>query len=232
MRVPVVVLARGGSKGIPSKNLIDFCGKPLLVWTLEFALASSCVLDVWVSTDDADIAELAAAAGAHVITRPDELSTDTSSSEEGWVHALDELVGQGLGVETFAALQPTSPLRKPDDLDRAVAQFNAECLDSLFSGSQMDDVTLWEASMEHGLVAVNHDPSLRIPRQEVPVPIIENGSIYLMKSSLLRSTGTRFAGRVGYSPNMAWQAIEVDSVESLRVAEVLMRSFVIHAPTL
>jgi CMP-N,N'-diacetyllegionaminic acid synthase len=227
-RVPVIILARGGSKAIPGKNLIDFCGRPLLEWTVDFALHSASALGVWVSTDAPSIADVAMATGAEVIERPAELSTDTSSSESGWLHAVDYLMERGVPVDTFAALQPTSPLRLPQDLDRAVDEFVNGQLDSSFSGSHIDDLTLWEYSADRGLVAVNHDPASRAPRQSTPNHIVENGSLYLMKTRLLRSERTRFAGRVGYSENRAWQAMEIDSTESLRVCEVLMRAFVLE----
>lgn len=226
-RVPVIVLARGGSKGIPRKNLIDFCGRPLLDWTIEYGLASSSALGVWVSTDDEEIAHVAHAAGAEVIARPAALAEDNSSSESGWLHALDVLDERGVRTDVLAALQPTSPLRLRDDLDRAMAIMERRQLDSVFSGSVFDDLTLWEFSASHGLVAVNHDPVRRLPRQEVPTPIVENGSIYLMRSALLRSSGFRFAGRVGYCANLAWQAVEIDSMASLRTCEVLMKSFIL-----
>ena len=229
--VPVIVLARGGSKGIPRKNLIDFCGRPLLDWTIEFAQTSSSAIGVWVSTDDDEIAHAADSAGAEVIARPAVLAEDHSSSESGWLHALDELERRGVKTDVFAALQPTSPLRLRDDLDQAVAVMERQQLDSVFSGSVLDDLTLWESSPNHGLVAVNHDPVGRVPRQEAPTPIVENGSIYLMRSSMLRLSGCRFAGRVGYSANLAWQAMEVDSMASLRMCEVLMKNFVLNSPS-
>jgi len=186
---------------------------------------------VWVSTDDDEIASAAHAAGAELIVRPAALAEDNSSSESGWLHALDALEEQGVSVDVFAALQPTSPLRLPDDLDQAMATMERQQFDSVFSGSVLDDLTLWESSANHGLVAVNHDPARRVPRQEVPAPIVENGSIYLMRSALLRSSGSRFAGRLGYSANLAWQAVEIDSMASLRMCEVLMKSYVLDSPS-
>ena len=91
MRVDAIILARGGSKGIPNKNIVDFCNKPLLIWTIEQCLNSRLINDVWVSSDDKKILEIADASGVNSITRPDSISADESSSESGWVHAIEYL---------------------------------------------------------------------------------------------------------------------------------------------
>jgi len=227
LRVPIIILARGGSKGIPLKNLMPLCGRPLLSWTVDFALASESCVGVWVSTDSKDIAEVAKHAGASVIVRPADLATDTNTSESGWLHAIDHLQHEGVEASVIAALQATSPLRLPGDLDAAVRTYLDEELDSLFSGSVFDDLTLWEKHGDGTLRAVNHDPARRVSRQEAPVPIIENGSIYLMRSALLRTTGTRFAGRVGFFPNQPWQSTEIDSRESAELCEILMKRYIL-----
>lgn len=227
-QLPVVVLARGGSVGIPNKNLMPFCGKPLLQWTLEYALKSKATHSVWVSTDHEPIARLAKDVGVEVINRPEHLSTSTSSSESGWIHAFDEMKERGIKSEVFAALQATSPLRRPLDLDQAFEHFLYSQLDSLFSGSVFDDLTLWEFSKEYGLHPSNHDPKKRLTRQENPLPIVENGSIYIMKNHLLKSSNSRFSGKVGYSENLSWQVFEIDSSESLEVCEFLMQKFIIE----
>lgn len=227
LRVPAVILARGGSKGIPRKNLMPLCGRPLLSWTVEFALASASCSGVWVSTDSEEIAEAAEHAGASVIVRPADLAGDASTSESGWLHAIEHLQACGVDASVVAGLQTTSPLRLPSDLDDAVRIYVEEGLDSLFSGSVLDDLTLWEKHGDGLLQAVNHDPTRRVSRQEAPVPIVENGSIYLMRSALLISTGTRFAGRVGFSPNRAWQSTEIDSLEGAGLCEILMRRYIL-----
>ena len=113
---PAVILAHAGSKGIPGKNLIPFCGRPLLAWTLEFALKSARCSSVWLSTDSREMANLAEEMGVNVIERPPQLATDSSSSDDGWLHAMDEVAKRGHRVDVFVALQATSPLRLPGDL--------------------------------------------------------------------------------------------------------------------
>ena len=227
VHVPVIILARGGSKGIPRKNLMPLCGRPLLEWTIDFAHSSSSCEGVWVSTDSEEIAELAKLAGASVIVRPADLASDSSTSESGWMHAIEHLEYEGIDASVVAGLQTTSPLRLPSDLDDAVRTYVEEGLDSLFTGSVFDDLTVWERHPDGMLRAVNHDPARRVSRQEAPVPIVENGSIYLMRSTLLRTSGTRFAGRVGFSPNRAWQSTEIDSLESAELCEILMKRYIL-----
>lgn len=227
LHVPAIILARGGSKGIPRKNLMPLCGRPLLEWTIDFARSSASCEGVWVSTDSEEIAEAAEHAGASVIIRPADLASDTSTSESGWIHAVEHLQQEGLDASVIAGLQTTSPLRLPSDLDDAVRTYVEEELDSLFTGSVFDDLTMWESHPHGELRAVNHDPTRRVSRQEAPLPILENGSIYLMRSTLLRTSGTRFAGRVGFSPNRSWQSTEIDSLESAVLCEILMRHYIL-----
>lgn len=225
---PAIILARAGSKGLPGKNLANFCGKPLLEWTLDFALKAERCSGVWLSTDSEEMAVLAREAGANVIHRPSELATDESTSEDGWIHALEVIEREGAHASAFVALQPTSPLRRGEDFDAAVRKFEDDNLDSIFSGSVFDDLTLWEVSEGEGLDAVNHDPARRVSRQEAPVPVVENGSLYMVRTDLLRQTGSRFPGRVGFLWNEPWQAFEIDSPASLILCEALMQKFALN----
>jgi N-acylneuraminate cytidylyltransferase len=226
-RVAAIVAARGGSKGIPRKNLADFCGKPLLVWTLEQALAAKGVGGVWVTSDDDEILSLAAAHGAHPIRRPDALATDNATSEAAWIHALDEIEADGSEVDVVCALQATSPLREPADLERALAAFAAEGCDSLFSAARLDDFLVWERG-DGALRPVNYDPANRGRRQDRPEQYVENGSFYLVRPEILRTLGNRIGGRVGISVMAFWKSFEIDDDEGLEMCAALMRRFLIR----
>lgn len=224
--LPAIILARGGSKGIPNKNIKSFCGKPLITWSIEHALNSNSCAGVWVSTDSTEIAEISENSGAIVLNRPAELSGDTNTSESGWLHAVGLLESAGISCENIVALQATSPLRKDSDFDQLATLHRESGADSLFSGSVLDDITLWELSKQKGLIAVNHDPSMRLARQDMPVPIVENGSMYLMNVRLLKETGSRFHGKIAHSPNSPWQMHEIDSLEDFELCEILMKTYV------
>ena len=120
-----VIAARGGSKGIPNKNLIPFCGKPLIYWSIKVALDTPEINSVWVSTDDPLIAAQSQAFGAEVVNRPDELSGDIIMPDAAWEHAVNEVIKvSGVAIDIVVALQNTSPLRQSSDLSHAILNFN------------------------------------------------------------------------------------------------------------
>ena len=205
-----IIPARGGSRGIPGKNLIDFCGRPLLAWTVVQALAAKTVEEVYVSSDSDDILEVAREAGATPLRRPDQLATGSSSSEQALAHALDVIEEQAGSVPgTVVFLQATSPLRRPGDIDAAVERFESTGADSLFSMSVLDDFTVWR--MEDGrLKGFTFDPWRRGMRQDRAPMYLENGSIYIFKSSVLRHYGNRIGRRLEMYEMEPWQSHEID----------------------
>ena len=218
-----IILARGGSKGIPNKNLIDFAGKPLVAWSVLQARASNSVHQVFVSSDSPSILGVAAAHGASTICRPVELSADTSSSESGLVHALDDIAQrQGIVPGKVVFLQPTSPLREAADIDGAVAAFEEQRADSLFSDAILDDLCVWEE--ENGeLKGKTFDPLRRGRRQDRKPLYLENGSIYVFTPQLLRSTGNRLGGHIGRYSMAYWKSFEIDSAEHIELCEYYFR---------
>jgi len=225
MRVDAIILARGGSKGIPRKNIIDFCGKPLIAWTIEQCLQANAINSVWVSSDDEHILSIAKKYGAQLIKRPDDISGDKASSESGWLHATDYLESNGIKTDLILAPQVTSPLRMSKDIERAIDKFVIEDLDSLFSASMTDDLYFWEKNTEGIMNSVNYDSNNRKRRQDFHEQIIENGSFYLFKQSILRSKNNRFGGKIGYVKMAFWQMFEIDNTEDLRMCSALMKEF-------
>ncbi len=142
-KYPVVIPARAGSKGIIGKNIIDFCEKPLIAWSIEQALNSSSVSGVYVSTDGEDIAKISEQYGAKVIWRPGELASDTASSEDALIHAIGEIEKQEQ-FESMVFLQATSPIRRNNDIDDAIREFEGGNYDSLFSMAMLDDYCMWK----------------------------------------------------------------------------------------
>ena len=124
-KIIAIIPARGGSKSIPRKNIVNFCGKPLIAWSIEQAAKCRRIDSVYVSTDDAEIADVSLAYGAKVICRPEELATDTASSESALIHAISEIEKEQR-IETVAFLQATSPLRDDSDMDGALKKFIEE----------------------------------------------------------------------------------------------------------
>jgi len=131
MNIACIIPARGGSKRIPRKNVMEFCGKPLIAWSIEQAKASQYIEDVYVSSDDDEILKVATEYGAIKIKRPRELATDSSLSEPALIHAL----GNMDNPDVVVFLQATSPVRGENDIDDAITQFITREVDSLFSVS-------------------------------------------------------------------------------------------------
>jgi len=218
-----IILARGGSKGIPHKNLIDFAGKPLLAWSIMQAKTAETVDSVYVSSDSDAILDMAAHYGARTIKRPDEFSTDTASSESALLHALDRIVADlGAEPERIVFLQATSPLREPSDIDGAIATFIAQGADSLFSDAVLDDFCAWH---EEGgvLKGKTFDPFNRGRRQDRKPLFLENGSIYVFKPALLRKAGNRLGGKIARYSMDFWKSFEIDTVENIELCEYFFR---------
>ncbi len=133
MRVAVIP-ARGGSKRIPRKNIKMFCGKPMIVWSIEAALQSGCFDQVLVSTDDQEIAEVALRHGAHVpFMRPPELSDDYTGTIPVVRHAVEQLIAQGMGAQQVCCIYATAPFVTPEDLRRGLLTLESSAADYAFS---------------------------------------------------------------------------------------------------
>ena len=220
--VVAIVPARGGSKGLPGKNLAPVAGVPLITRTIRAAIGAGRIDAVFVSTDDDRIADAAHAEGAGVIRRPVELAGDTASSESALLHALDEIaVGAGNlpGVTVF--LQATSPFVDSADLDEAVRRVVDGEDDVVFSVVP-SHAFLWRES-PGGAVGVNHESSVRPRRQEREPEYTETGAFYVMRTDGFREAGHRFFGRIGMLRVPDAHAIEIDDPADLALARVIAR---------
>ncbi|WP_188186705.1 N-acetylneuraminate synthase family protein [Nonomuraea sp. SYSU D8015] len=213
MRVLAVVPARGGSAGVPLKNLALVGGVPLVTRAVRACLRAELVDQVVVSTDHADIAETARQAGALVVDRPEELSGATASSESAVLHALDTL---GEDPEVVVLVQCTSAFIDPEDLSAAVRKVLDGEADSVVSGLPTHEF-LWTAAG----AGVNHDPAVRQRRQDREAQFRENGAFYVMRTSGLREHGHRFFGKTAVQPVPPQHAIEVDNPEDLELVRAL-----------
>ena len=225
MKFCAIILARGGSKGIPNKNIIDFCGKPLLAWTIEHCRDGG-VDSVYVSSDSDKILEVGEENGAVSIKRPEEISGDTATSESGWLHALEIIEEKTTNLDWILAPQVTSPLRSTDDIRNGLEIAKSGEFDSLFSCSIAEDLFFWEESSGN-LDSVNYDWRNRKRRQDIPKQYIENGSFYLFRPEVLRKNNNRFGGRIGVVEMEFWKMFEIDSMDDLRMCSALMKEFLI-----
>ncbi len=226
MKTISVVLARGGSRGIPKKNITDFCGKPLMAWTIEHCLQGG-VDQVFVSSDSEEILETGSRYGGIPIERPVEIAGDNATSESGWLHALDLIEAKEGAFDWVLAPQVTSPLRSADDIRKGIETASSGKYDSLFSCSIAEDLFFWEQQPE-GLESVNYDWRIRKRRQETPKQYIENGSFYLFRPEILKKYNNRFGGRIGMVEMEFWKMFEIDSSEDLRMCAALMKEFLLN----
>lgn len=225
METVAIIPARGGSKGIPGKNIIPFCGHPLLAWSVACAKKCRAISGVYVSTDSDEISAVARQFGAEVIWRPPEISTDTATSESALLHALDEIEkARASKVDCMIFMQCTSPLRETSELDGAIEKFQAENLDSLFSAAELEDMLVWK--QEAGkLESWNYDYRNRKRRQDATErQFVETGSFYLTRPAILRQTGNRIGGKIGMWEVPFWKCFEIDSLEGLAFCELLMKT--------
>lgn len=218
MKTIAIIPSRGGSKGIPKKNIIDFCGKPLISWSILQAKNTPEIDEVYVSSDSDEILKVAKKYGADIIKRPDEISGDKATSESVIEHALTT---KELTSEKVIMLQATSPLRKSDDISRAICQFETEKYDSLFSGAKLDDFLIWEKAQNGILNSFNYDYGKRGRRQDRKPQYVENGSFYIFKPNILFSTGNRLGGKIGIFLMDFWQSFEIDSMDDLEIVKIL-----------
>jgi N-acylneuraminate cytidylyltransferase len=219
--VVVVIPARGGSKGIPGKNLRPVGGVPLVVRAVRSALAAPPVTTVVVSTDDDAIASAAREAGARVVERPAEISGDTASSESAVLHALDVLQRGGSAPGVVVLVQATSPIIDPLDLAVAIESVRSGDADVVFSATPTHAFLWRDGGGADGMVGVNHDRSNRPRRQDRDPEYRETGAFYVMAASGFRAAGHRFFGRVAIQVVPEHHAFEIDVPADLELARAV-----------
>lgn len=217
MKAICVIPVRGGSKGIPRKNLLPIAGKPLVVWTIEQALAVPA-LRVIVSTEDAEIAEVSRRAGAEVVDRPPALAQDTTASEPVVEHVISVLTERGERPDVVMFLQATSPVRLPGTLARALTEFEATRADALV-GVIAETPFLW--NLGHPATA-DYDYTCRPRRQEIPPEAMkyrENGSVYVTRTEIYETLHNRLGGHIELFVMDAIEATDIDTPVDFALAE-------------
>lgn len=217
--VVAVIPARGGSKGVPGKNLRKLNGLSLVARAVRSCAAVPGIDLVVVSTDDARIAEAARSEGAHVVERPAHLADDEASSESALVHALGSLGSRGVRPEVTVLVQATSPFINPADLARAVGLVDSNAADVAFSVVRTH-THLWREGSS-GPVAVNHDARVRLRRQDRQPEFNETGAFYVMRTAGFLERGHRFFGRLHLVEVAAGDALEIDTEYDLRLAHAI-----------
>lgn len=183
-RILALIPARGGSKGIPHKNIAPLAGKPLIQYSIDAALQSKYIDYVFVSTDDAEIADIAKKNGSKVpFLRPKELASDTAKTIDAVLHAIETLREAGETFDSLVLLQPTSPLRTAEDIDGAIERFYACGRKAVVSVSEVSDHPILIRTIEQTDDGERLKPLLQVSstvrRQDMPPYYRVNGSIYI-----------------------------------------------------
>jgi len=223
VKILAIIPARGGSKGIPRKNLCSVAGKPLIVRAIENAHKTKTITRVVVSTDDEEIGSVAREQAAEVIPRPVEISGDGASSEAALLHALDLLKErEGYEPNILVFLQCTAPLTLPDDIDGTVKALLDQAADSALAVAPFH-AFLWEKADDGNAVGVNHQKEKRALRQQLRPQFIEAGSVYVMRTEGFREARHRFFGKVALHVIPRDRCLEIDDPADLMVADALLR---------
>lgn len=221
--VLAVITARGGSKGLPRKNVLIVGGKPLVAWTVEAAISAECVDRVVLSSDDDEIMTAARAAACEVpFSRPAHLASDTASSIDVVLHALDHLPG----YEYVVLLQPTSPLRTAADIDAAFALMLERGTPSCVSVCEADQSPYWMYRVETNSKLKRLLPEMEgiTRRQDLPPIYVLNGAIYIARIDWLRANRS-FVGEETVAYLMPKErSLDIDTAQDFEIFRSMIES--------
>lgn len=224
-----IIPARGGSKGLPNKNIKRFCGIPLISHTIRTAKKSGSVTRLIVSTDSEEIADIARQEGAEVpFMRPDYLATDDALALDTYIYTSDRLMqSEGLEIDSFMVLQPTSPLRTKDDIDAAVAIYTQSNADSLISVCEAPYPMEWLRYIDNlGVLREYNTNSIQYikNRQDYKKSYVPNGAIFIFKYQFLKVTRNYYSNNT-YPYVMAREkSIDIDNPIDFLFAEFLYQA--------
>ncbi len=216
-----VILARGGSKGIINKNLKNLNGRPLLWWSIQHCLNCNEISSTWVSTDSKKIMKIAKKFGANIIKRPHNISKDNSTSESGWLHAVNYFDKKKISLDTVVALQATSPLRETKDLKKALKHYYLKKKDSLFTGSYNNEINFNWKKKQHKVIP-NYNIRLRTRRQNLTNYILENGSFYIFNKKKFQKNKNRLFGKIGLFIMEKIKSFQIDDLSDFQIVKSIM----------
>lgn len=222
MKTIAIIPARGGSKGIPRKNVQLLAGKPLIAHTIENVQQARSVSRVVVSTDDSEIAAISKQYGAEVVWRPAELSSDAASSESALLNVLDYLEEtEKYEPDLVVFLQCTSPLTLAADIDGTVRALMDEKGDSALAVTPFH-YFLWRQDEDGNATGINHDKGVRPLRQEREQQFLEAGAVYVMRTEGFKRARHRFFGKTAMYVMPPERCLEIDEPVHFAIAEVLL----------
>lgn len=221
--VIAIIPARGGSKGIPKKNIVNLAGKPLISYIIEAAKSSNFISKIYVSTDDNEISSIVKNLDVDVIMRPSELSMDDSSSESALLHVIDQLRKNNDKIpDLIVFLQCTSPLTLSSDIDNTIKKLLLENADTSFTVTP-SHYFLWTEKSNGDAVAINHIKNERKRRQDCNPQYTETGSVYVMRYEGFLKYKHRFFGKTVLSVIPPERALDIDEPSDIPLAEYYIK---------
>ncbi len=221
-----LILARGGSKGLPGKNIKELNGLPLIAYTIKAALASGRIDRLVLSTDDEKIAEVGRSYGADVpFMRPAELGADKTPSKDVIVYTIDTLMrSSGQKIKEFMLLQPTSPLRTSQDIISALNLFRDKQADAVISVSEGHHPPAWaKRVLPDGRLANYNVPQIEVlNRQDAAKVFYPNGAIYVFNYDYYRSVDDCYSGKVYAYQMPKERSVDIDDLFDFKLAEHLL----------
>ncbi len=221
LKILAIIPARGGSKGVPKKNLRYLGGQPLIAHTIIQASKVKLVNRVVVSSDNVEIMNVSESYGVDAIERPKEISGDKSSSEDALLHVLDKLrMSEDYEPDIIVFLQCTSPLRTAEDIDNAIIKLLKSRADSLVGVSPFN-LFLWRTKFGQP-EGINHNMYERKMRQDIDNQYIETGALYVMRTKGFLKAKHRFFGKTVLFEMPAERCLDINTEADFKIAEALL----------
>jgi len=214
MKISALIPARGNSKRIKHKNLVQINSLPLIYYTID-AAKNSMVDSIWVSTDDNKIKEISLSFGANVIDRPEELAEDNTTTEEVIHHFF-----QKVSCDAIVLIQATSPMVLSEDINKGINTFLSGEYDSVFSACEPEDMLLWD---KNNNTPINYDLYDRMNISKRMSILIETGAFYIFTRDCFLQNSCRLGGKIGYVLQDYWKSFEIDVMDDLKNIRKLMK---------
>ncbi len=217
-----IIPARGGSKRLPRKNILDLNGKPLIAWSIEAGRQSRYIDNVVVTSDDDEILDIAKNFGSNTIKRPNELASDTASSFDAIAHTIEN----SKAYDYIILLQPTSPLRDAKHIDEAIELLESKDADAVVSVCEMDHSPLWSNKLpqDGSMVGFLNEELLDKRSQDLEIFYRLNGAIYICKTEMLLTQKSFFIKENIFAYIMNRESsIDIDEEIDFKIAELLMK---------
>jgi CMP-N-acetylneuraminic acid synthetase len=224
MSILTVIPARGGSKGIPQKNIYPLNRKPLLVYTIDALRSCHSEMFITVSTDNEEIASIAKKEGIYIISRPDEFSSDTASTESVLLHALDYMkLKEKIEFEYVLTAQPTSPFRKTETIDNFINEFMS--VKNTYNAQltlHEDYSDFWIKTKKHKFERLYPDAPRR--RQDRSPLYVENSCLYLTDTNILKQTKSILGSKCNGFVIHGNEILDINEMKDIEIAEIIMKT--------